>query len=270
MRAWLTLILVTVSSPPSAAACSVEYIPWQRQAVWPRNKVRAPLNTQVQVHIPKEVFQSFSARWPQIPGAVSEEPVSQLAQSIALYAVTVAGEFPVPVRRRSIVWKQSLLFVLTPRAPLRPDSEYVVKLDSPNGIDRLGYFHTGLSRDDAAPIWRGIKWARYWPAPARHWPARDPLVSCPPRPIQRAFIELAVHEAFDEGEVQFAVWLAKNGDTLDYNGSPALLTTSRDGTLEIRDLPEGARHLRIGVRAMDVTGNLSPPSEVELALLPAH
>jgi len=264
----LCFLALSLGGQPLAPACSVNFIPWQSQAVWPLSEEPMPLNTQLHVRIP--IAASQALRRPKPPVAAPmlrggltqtfDEPVSVLAQSLTLQELTTTAR--VPTRWYATAGSQEAYFVLVPQAPLRPQTEYVVMMDSPSGRERLGTFRTGLAEDRTPPAWRGLKRARYVPAQDQ-WSD-----SCPSLPVHGPLIELAIHEATDEGQVRYAVWVAENGEALRYQDRPQAYLDPKDGLLRIGSLPRGADHVRIGVRATDVAGNLSPPGELELKLPP--
>ena len=69
--------------------------------------------------------------------------------------------------------------------------------------------------------------------------------------------------------MRYAVWVTKDGEALRYQDRPQAYLDPQEGSLHVGSLPRGTDRVRIGVRAMDVAGNLSPPGEVELELPPA-
>lgn len=270
-RRVVLFLIASLGWQPIAAACSVNFIPWQSQAVWPRSEAPLPLNTQLHVRIPLAVAHDLDraeppAVTPKLSGQLLSsfvEPVSRLARSLSLQEVAASAGEPVPISWHATVGSQEALFVLVPRTPLRPQTEYAVVMDSPSKHELLAKFHTGRVSDVTPPTWRGIKGARYMPAEDTR-PS-----SCPPLPAHAPFVELAIHEASDEGLVQYAIWAAKAGEALRYQDQPLALLIAHHGALVVYSLPHGGDRVRIGVRAMDAAGNLSPASEVELERPPA-
>ena len=279
MRCKVTPLLLTsalaaaLAIPTSAAACSVTHIPWQQSAVWPTREVIAPLNTHVYVHIPAPfgaqlVEPGAHTPVPALSGRVVpsyEEPVAARAHALSLLAVTDPGgaSAAIPTRWRARSDETGILFELVPIMPLRPESDYFVLAHTREGQVRLGTgFRTGQQRDDSAPVWPGIKRAVYvppWRSPAANGDCSFLLNHGPQA-------ELGIYGATDEGAVRYAVWLAKPWEHLHYEDTPRTYLTPARGTLTVDGLPKGAPRLRIGVRAVDAAGNLSPPSEVELPL----
>lgn len=264
----LCFLALSLSGQPLAPACSVNFIPWQSQAVWPRGEEPLPLNTQLHVRIPISASQALRRPGPPVAAPMLrggltqtfDEPVSVLAQSLTLQELNAPAR--VPTRWYATAGSQEAYFVFIPHAPLRPQTEYAVMMDLPSGRERLGTFRTSLAEDRTPPAWRGLKRARYVPAQDG---GADP---CSSLPAHGALIELAIHEAADKGRVRYAVWVTKDGEALRYEERPQSYLDSTDGLLRIGSLPRGAGRVRIGVRATDVAGNLSPPSEIELELPP--
>lgn len=256
----------------SAAACSLEHVPWQRGAVWPTRETSAPLNTHVYVWIPA----AFGAPLlkPRACAATRcsvaaplEEPVASQARALSLREATGPGgaSAEVPTRWRARSDEAGVLFELTPRSPLRPRTEYFVLAEAEDGPQRLGLgFRTGDQRDERAPEWAGLKGAAY--RPARRSPTGGGdcgfLLDHGPQ------AELTLHGATDEGPVRYAVWLARPGEALPYGDTPRAYLVPSQGRLTVDGLPKGLPRVRIGVRACDAAGNMSPPSEVELPLPP--
>ena len=95
---------------------------------------------------------------------------------------------------------------------------------------------------------------------------RVPLVDCGP------FVAVEGAPGGDaSGEVLHAIWFAEAAGAIDYREAPVQLARWRSPTpderapeLEIHGLPPGVR--RVGMRSVDVAGNLSEP--VEIAMTP--
>lgn len=258
----------------TAAACSIEHVPWQRGAVWPTRDLSAPLNAHVYVRIPA----AFGAPLlkPRTCAAPAErcgvavplaEPVAALARALSLREATGPGGAgaEVPTRWRARSDEDGVLFELTPRSPLRPRTEYFVLAETEDGAQRLGLgFRTGHQRDERAPTWAGIKGAAYRPA----WRSPTRGGDCSFLLDHGPQAELTLDGATDEGPVRYAVWMAKPGEALPYGDTPRAYLVPSQGRLTVDGLPKGLPRVRIGVRACDAAGNLSPPSEVELPLPP--
>lgn len=264
---------VAILGPPApVAACSIKYIPWQLQAVWPSRDVLAPLNTHVYVYIPERfgaliVAPPDPVPVPDLSGRVTaplEEPGARLAAALSLREVASDGSLgsEVPTRWSARRDHSGLSVELVPRGPLRPQSEYAVLLAMWGGTGRLGRgIRTGSQRDERAPVWQGISRAAFVPATGRL-----DFGSCPQLFEHGPQAELSIHEAADDSPVRYAVWLAKPWEALRYEDTRPFYLTPRRGVLVISELPENAPRLRIGVRAVDAAGNMSPPYEVSLEL----
>ena len=171
---------------------------------------------------------------------------------------------PIPLSAR--LWETSAVDELWPASRLDADERYELWATprpqvppSPRQRARppvlVGTFRTG-SADDLTP-----------PSPPKLTRAQRviPLVDC------AAFIAVDGAAGADaSGEVLHAVWLAEAAGELRYGQPPARLERwpaatplERAPRLELHGLPAAVR--RIGVRAVDVAGNLSDPVEIELA-----
>lgn len=173
--------------------------------------------------------------------------------------------------------------VMKPRTPLTARTRYeVVRTDKAGKVPILvvGTFTTGDATDDRAPAWSGITRHRV--------SSTEPIkgvVSIAEECGENA-IELEGMAAEDEGTpataLRYAVWIGDQGKAIDYTASPlailegkawpkhgggnALVVTvplERDGKLA---LPNGKKTAKIGLRAIDLAGNASAPSEIAVKL----
>jgi hypothetical protein len=140
---------------------------------------------------------------------------------------------------------------------------HFVLAETTDGPQRLGTgFRTGPQRDDSAPVWAGINKAAYVP----EWRSLTGGGDCSSLRSHGPQAELTIDGATDEGAVRYAVWLAKPGEALPCEDTPRAYLVPSQGKLTVDGLPKGSPHVRIGVRACDAAGNLSPPSAIELPL----
>jgi hypothetical protein len=207
-----------------------------------------------------------------LPGAGAPAPRNTRVWAVGLSQALPAGATltlvasrdrarPVPLSAR--LWETSGLHELWPASRLEADERYELWA-TPRGAPLprqrprppvlVGTFRTG-STDDVTP-----------PSPPRLTRAERvvPLVDCAP------FIAVeGVAGADASGEVLHAVWFAEAGAELRYGQPPARLERWSGATpleraprLELHGLPASTG--RLGVRAVDVAGNLSDPVEIEV------
>jgi hypothetical protein len=62
----LCFLALSLSGEPLASACTVNFIPWQSQAVWPRSEEPLPLNIQLHVRIPIAASQALRKLGPPV------------------------------------------------------------------------------------------------------------------------------------------------------------------------------------------------------------
>lgn len=269
----LSFLMISLGCYEAAVACSpLASPPWQKSAVWPPKETSVPLNTKVHVRIPANYF-SYLVRTeatefvPLLSGRIVasiEEPVSKIARSLSLHEATDEAGALVQTTWHATADPRDWLFELVPSAPLRPQTEYAIMMDSKQGREHLGTIRTGLHKDDTPPVWLGIKQARYMP-PVDACSGAHENCGCYLR-SHGSLAELMIHEATDEGAVRYAVWLARHGEEFRYEVRPWASIVSREGKLILDNPPMRMLSVRIGVRAVDAAGNMSPPSEVELEL----
>jgi len=161
---------------------------------------------------------------------------------------------------------------LTPQAPLRPETDYTVVVTAgrpSRPTVATARFRTGRAADTGAPQWRGIEAAVLVPGDTD--PAHGGLCHS-----YRPYGHLKVASPIDpeSSPVVFAVWLGPSGAALAYDRAPITYVTAVDGHITIGDpskCGDGALQAqdpgtRVGLRAVDQAGNLSPPSETQLTL----
>lgn len=175
---------------------------------------------------------------------------------------------------------------LTVGSPLMPRTAYEVWSSR---RELLGSFKTGPIADTTPPQWIGIKSARAWSAPPPKMMNGQKVISLDPE-CGAALLSLetdalATDDLTSPDAIRYAVWAepAKTRSKIDYETPPrgwvvvsktqprlaAAPGTSPTYTLaygnsedDVNDieLPTG-RPLVIGVRAIDLAGNASAPSE---------
>lgn len=169
---------------------------------------------------------------------------------------SATGSTPTAIELRS--WETSSVWELVPRSDLDALTRYEVW-----GAPRdkrapvlVSVFRTGAGVDLTAPRAPRLE----------HAFARPSAMGCPP------YVELAgAAGADDSGDVFHAAWLAEGSARLAYDGPPAtVFAWPKPTPTEPRpsaDVLHGFRApsaTRIGVRTVDVAGNLSAPIELEI------
>lgn len=173
--------------------------------------------------------------------------------------------------------------VMKPRTPLAARTRYeVVRTDKAGKVPILvvGTFTTGDATDEKAPAWSGITSHR-----VSSTEPRKGVVSIAEECGVNA-IELEGVAAEDEGTpakaMRYAVWIVDQGKAIDYGASPLAILEGnvwpkhgggnelvvtvpleRDGKLA---LPNGKKTAKLGMRAIDLAGNASAPSEITVKL----
>lgn len=147
---------------------------------------------------------------------------------------------------------------------LEPDTSYELRDDA----DRVvGVFTTGSLADTAPPTWPGVTKAVTPKPPAKSADEGGPL-ECSAPTLRLEGEMAATDDLTARTDIRYALWL---GETLDYDQPPVTWTTVPDNWREATsftltyglELPK-ERPLKLGVRAIDLAGNASPPSELTL------
>ncbi len=195
---------------------------------------------------------------------------------------------PVPVAIREATFGGTATVVLVPNALLDARARYEVV-----HVDRSGRhparivasFATGDATDDKPPTWSGITQHRLESLDVKD--ARGRLVIPMECAVNGLFVRSTTPPT-DEGTppdlLRFAIWAGDDAKPIDYATAPIAYMKgdrwrSKSGAEEIsftlemdRDgklvLPNGKKSARFGVRAVDVAGNQSAPSEVSVKLPP--
>ena len=165
---------------------------------------------------------------------------------------------------------------LVPERPLKPNTRYEVWHRDAAGVHRsrvLATFETGLTTDTTAPLWRGIQSARRMTS----------QLECDVDGIS-VLAWIPTDESTPRAQLRFGIWLADDSGTLDYGSPPLLFAEGVDDmSARVRDpevvripigtgakndfvFPKGKRFVKIGIRAFDLAGNASPPSETTVRL----
>jgi hypothetical protein len=164
---------------------------------------------------------------------------------------------------------------LIPSADLLPRTRYevwAVGNQDPRSEQLFGTMRTGNGRDDESPTWSGA--SRVAPIVHKQSPGRA-------TPIESGGLDVFGPRASDGGgRVLYAAWKGEADSPIDFSRPPdgyAVESSPLAGAaLVVLGWPGGcapptfavpqAKATRIGLRAMDLAGNVSPPSEHRVEL----
>lgn len=263
-----------LASPLPAAACSLNAVPWQAGSVWPPKDAVAPLNVRIQVAIPADPVRGLTPtlRVSTRPGSLLPEKIDESSahpeRALSLFALTADGQLGEEVVTERRILEQGgasplRRFELAPLTPLRPESSYAVVLRTDQGSERLGEVRTGKEIDRAPPVWPGVQTARFAP-PVRRWQSWGECPEAPQGP--RAILQ--IHPPRDDAQlpVQFLVWVQRAAVRIDFTRPPHARLFADKDRLTVADFPQHSATVRVGVRALDAAGNLSPPSEIDVEI----
>ena len=249
----------TTSKRTEALSCAPPQV-----TVTPAPEVAAPLNARVVVTVP--LHAGLVSKLEELPG---------------LPFVLREREEPkrlVPARREDMGAGQQRQGQLTPVGLLPKDTELevVVKLPRPadaatrfgpfaaGGEVVVGSFRTGNDEDRAAPVWNGVTRATIAPKKPGHWG--------PSGPTATFHFAAAGDESTPNEQLRFGVWLPDARGRFDYSRPPTTYASAhgRGEFFLTGGSPCGWATFafpivgRIGVRVLDLAGNMGPPSEVRL------
>jgi hypothetical protein len=248
----LTALLAIASRAHDARACSIVIGSETLPALAP-----APLNAHVWIRHPP---------WRRSGNPSARRGAAPFDVDFVLRAVTpTAADVPVAVRE----WAPGVLVELVPWAPL-PASHRFEVWAVPRGVERprlVAFFQTGTGVDTTPPGRPSFdSVTRTKP------PAHGIQIDCGPA----AEIVLSGAGAPDSGDLLYAVWAAAGG-RIAWDAPPIAVAGPAapgqsvrfdvyDALRPVGDFVAWARSpsARIGVRALDVAGNLGPPVELDL------
>ena len=267
------------TSVSDAATCYVEHA-WRSV---PRPLTEAPTNTHFFLFAPPDWNQRVcDGRWkPRCRnGSFSLKLFESRTRENLGRPRHVAAEARVHETKRSSVIE------LVPRAALAPKRRYeawLVERGNKNGARLVGTFRVGPKADLTAPSWSGIKRAVYQPAV-------PPPPLLPNHPSGRRVVTitswfneksgLQIYGPPASGADLVAVWAGDPGKPIDYSKPPATYESYRgngntiplvdlgftsdcaDSTFEVPDRDA----IRIGLKFIDLAGNASAPSEIDVKL----
>jgi hypothetical protein len=185
--------------------------------------------------------------------------------TLSLRTAPLPGKPRAPIAATERAWTTTDVerATLVPDAPLAPRTAY--ELWTSRG-EIVGLFTTGDAPDTTPPTFRGVEGARVL--------ERTGPIECGlPRLVANGKA-LATDDRTEQRDILYAVW-AEPG-AIDYTKPPRGWTTAEDDrrgrgfTLTYGSTEQGdddldlpaKRPLRIGIRAIDLAGNASAPSEV--------
>ena len=249
MAAVAALSVTLWATPTHALSCAPPMV-----TVTPGPQGEAPLNARVVITIP--LRSGFVAKLDELPGLrfelrEREEPNRAVA-----------------VRRVDLGAGEQRQVELTPVARLRRHTSYEIVVDHPERRDvptrTLGPFRTGADVDVAAPVWNGVTKATLAPRSNGKWG--------PSGPTATFHFGAAGDESTANEELRFGVWLPDGQGRFDYAKPPTTYASAHGGGQFV--LTGGAPcgwatfrfpiTTRLGVRAIDLAGNMGSPSEVRL------
>ncbi len=224
--------------PTPADACSCV-----GQRVWTAIEKTAPTNTHVMLWFDD--------------GAYKTAPAFTLREAGGTRAVAVA--------RRDLKAGSSTVAELVPTRPLRAKTRYEV-VDAAG--EKVLEFTTTAGDDTKAPAWKGMQNALYVQQPGR-------CCMCHTGTPHVRVDTGAFSDDHGKDEVVFAVWTTGAGGKIDYKKPPATYVRPWSAEFVLGhssicgannfDLPVG-KAFRIGVRPVDLAGNIGTASELEIDL----
>jgi hypothetical protein len=171
----------------------------------------------------------------------------------ASFVVVPSDDASSPVDLDMRTWTTSMVWELVPRARLREGARYEVwgvpRGKKPKPPILLGTFRTNMDDDKTPPSAPKLTRSE----------ERTPLGSC------STWIAIEGTPGSDSsGETMHAVWMSDPEGRLAYHEPPAqvLMWTDREAALHAWFKHKGKR--RIGVRAVDVAGNVSDAAEIDV------
>jgi hypothetical protein len=187
-------------------------------------------------------------------------------KAAAAFTLRAAGSTrSIAVERRDVTAGSLTVAELVPKQALRAKTAYEV-VDKAG--DKVLEFTTTAGKDTKAPEWKGIQEASYVKQPGACCVCNtgDPHVRVETGELS---------DDHDKDMVVFAVWTAGADGKLDYTKPPTTYVRPWETELVLGnpvtcvrnnfDLPAG-KTFRIGVRPVDLAGNIGVASEIEIDL----
>ncbi len=246
------LLLACLAAPKIADACSCATLGTIRIVPGPRDG--APLNTRILLEVPPiEDIQSKHVTPEDIQVTV-RGPKGAIAIDVARWGDA------------DLRWIQ-----LTPKAALSAATRYSVHVSVAGKDSLLGQIVTGDAADRTPPTFAGVTKAE--------------VVTDKPNPGRcttgQAYVALTVGAAADDAtppqDLRYQVWLADDRGAVDYAKPPTATVAARGGELLLGHpsicsaasfvLPDRPS-FKLGVKAIDLAGNASEPSLVDVSVPP--
>ncbi len=248
----------------------------------------APLNTQVRI----TMHAAWRTRWfcggSGPPSCAEGHFDLSLRRAPSLDRPSSTDAVAVTIRESSIA--ETATVALIPNAPLAPRTRYDLvysERDAKVSARVVGTFMTGDATDTTAPQWSGI--ATHTIVNLAKRSARGGVVTileeCPSYGISFESKDAATDDQTPAAHIRYAVWAGDPKGAIDYAATPfAILegveTQNRPPKPPTRNLmldagqeapltfafPGGKRVAKLGVRAIDMAGNVSTPSELIVKL----
>jgi hypothetical protein len=247
------LVLALLGVPKLADACSCAALGTVK--VLPGTRDPAPTNTHLLLEVP-------------LAGYLEEHNIKPDNLQVTLRGPK--GTVPLDVRRwgdAGFRWVE-----LVPKLNLAPNTRYTAQVSVDNGKDSyLGQVTTGDGPDQTSPAFEGVSkgvLVKQWPHPG----------GCA---TGRPFVVLTLGDVKDDtapaAAIRFHVWLADDKGGIDYSRPPTATVAARGGeiwlgqpflctpeTFVVPDRPS----FKVGVKAVDLAGNMSEPSETVISVPP--
>ncbi|HKA87574.1 MAG TPA: hypothetical protein VKE22_07905 [Haliangiales bacterium] len=247
----LLLVLALLGAPKIADACSCATFGTIRLLPGPRDG--APLNVRFLLEVPP-IEDSLKPMAPEDILVTLRGPKGAVAAEVARWGAA------------ELRWIQ-----LTPKAPLAPATRYSVHVSVGGKDSLLGQVVTGDAADTTAPTFEGVTKAAVvveGVSPGR----------CT---TGEAYVVLTIGAAKDDATppqaLRYRVWLADDQGAIDYDRPPTAIVAARGGELHLGRpsictaksfvLPDRPT-FKLGVKAVDLAGNASAPSVVEVSVPP--
>lgn len=239
---WAFLATTLASHPPqvaSACQCAREAL-----EVWPHSGTRAPTNTRILIVVPRNTLFRNAPSKPQRPFVLKRK-----------------GGKEVPTKLR-VLWSGEItLYQLIPQKQLVPSGTYQVTVQ--HAAERpslLTQFRTEEKADNKPPSAPRVMSAHVTKAEQG---------SCA---TQKRYVEIRLSKAVARTQnVRFSIWLVEPEATINYDSPAKVIWPAWSDKLVLGQpsqcaasnfvLPKTGKR-RIGIRATDLAGNASEPTEV--------
>ena len=244
--------------------------PSQPIEVWPNKAITAPTNTRVLVKLPPYMEQIQFTKYADF----RTHPrlwASSIQQKDLFVFLVHKGKIHSKTAQFNYTSGNWRMILLQLRVALFPNQDYQVMLRSRDGkwSSIIATFKTGERFDRVAPRKTPLLNAQYiW-----EYPANDTCMSGAPY----AKLTLSPPEIKDSNLPRiFGIWLPDSSGKITYQGLPSLIITTKNNKLVLgRDNQCDTKNfsfegltgsVRLGIRAMDLSGNQGPKKLVNLTI----